>query len=99
MAKATKKPVTIDFVEWTGENHREMFEFLFDGFEPMAEQLRAEGKNFYISHGKVRGGLVVKTLEGEHVANIGDMIIKGVKGEFYPCKPDIFAATYDVVSA
>ena len=99
MKKATKKPVTIDFVEWTGDNHREMFDFLSDSLEPVTENIRTEGKNFYISHGKVRGGLVIKTLEGEHVASIGDMIIKGVAGEFYPCKPDIFAATYDVVTA
>jgi hypothetical protein len=39
----------------------------------------------------------VKTLEGEHIASKGDWIIKGVAGEFYPCKPDIFAATYDAV--
>ncbi len=37
----------------------------------------------------------IHTLEGTMVANDGDWIIKGVKGEFYPCKPDIFAATYD----
>jgi hypothetical protein len=42
-------------------------------------------------------GLVIHTLEGNHYAGIGDWIIKGVKGEFYPCKPDIFAATYDAV--
>ena len=43
-------------------------------------------------------GLVIKTLEGDHLARPGDWIIKGVKGEFYPCKPDIFAATYEEVS-
>lgn len=37
----------------------------------------------------------IQTLEGEMTANIGDWIIKGVKGEFYPCKPDIFEATYE----
>lgn len=42
------------------------------------------------------GQLIVKTLEGELVAPIGDFIIRGVKGEFYPCKPDIFMMTYDV---
>lgn len=41
--------------------------------------------------------LIIKTLEGEHIASRGDMIIKGVKGEFYPCKPDIFEATYEKV--
>lgn len=39
----------------------------------------------------------IKTLEGEMRADPGDWIIKGVKGELYPCKPDIFAATYDAV--
>lgn len=39
----------------------------------------------------------IQTLEGEMTANQGDWIIQGVKGEFYPCKPDIFAATYDPV--
>lgn len=42
-------------------------------------------------------GCVIETLEGNMTVNIGDYIIKGVKGEFYPCKADIFAATYDEV--
>jgi hypothetical protein len=41
------------------------------------------------------GALVIKTLEGNMLADKGDWIIKGVKGEFYLCKPDIFEATYD----
>lgn len=41
--------------------------------------------------------LVIHTLEGDMEASIGDYIIKGVKGEFYPCKPDIFLATYEEV--
>lgn len=40
-------------------------------------------------------GLVIPTLEGDHFASVGDYIIKGVKGEFYPCKPDIFYKTYE----
>ena len=39
--------------------------------------------------------LIIPTLEGDHEAGLGDWIIRGVKGEFYPCKPDIFAATYE----
>lgn len=39
--------------------------------------------------------LVIPTLEGDHICSLGDWIIKGVKGEFYPCKPDIFEATYE----
>lgn len=45
------------------------------------------------------GGLVIPTLEGDMVANTGDYIIKGVNGEFYPCKPDIFEKTYDEVGS
>jgi hypothetical protein len=44
------------------------------------------------------GNLMIKTLEGNHLANIGDFIIKGVHGEFYPCKPDIFEKTYEQVN-
>lgn len=39
--------------------------------------------------------LTIRTLEGDHRADVGDWIIQGIKGELYPCKPDIFAATYD----
>ncbi len=45
------------------------------------------------------GQLIIPTLEGEHVASIGDYIIRGVKGEFYPCKPDVFEMTYEPVEA
>ena len=41
--------------------------------------------------------LFIKTLEGDHEARLGDMIIKGVQGEYYPCKPDIFKQTYEKV--
>jgi len=41
------------------------------------------------------GSLTIPTLEGDHKARVGDFIIRGVAGEFYPCKPDIFAATYE----
>lgn len=42
-------------------------------------------------------GCIIHTLEGDHLANYGDWIIRGVKGEFYPCKPDIFEQTYEKV--
>lgn len=47
---------------------------------------------------RVTGYAEILTLEGTMRAEIGDYIIKGVKGEFYPCKPDIFAATYEEVT-
>lgn len=42
--------------------------------------------------------LIIPTMEGDHFASIGDWIIKGVHGEFYPCKPDIFEKTYEAVT-
>jgi hypothetical protein len=42
--------------------------------------------------------LIIPTLEGDHTANINDYIIKGIAGEFYPCKPDIFDATYEIIN-
>lgn len=42
-------------------------------------------------------GLHILTLEGDHLASVGDYIVKGLKGEFYPCKPDVFGMTYDEV--
>jgi hypothetical protein len=44
------------------------------------------------------GGLDIKTLEGTMRASVGDWVIQGVKGELYPCKPDIFAATYEAAT-
>ena len=53
-----------------------------------------------LAYTKIDGGrsLFIKTLEGDHEAKLGDMIIKGIQGEFYPCKPDIFKETYDEVT-
>ena len=80
MARAyRKKPVVVEAVQWTGENHAEMCEFI----DPEALEIIP------------RIGLVIHTLEGDHHASPGDYIIKGVNGEFYPCKPDIFAKTYE----
>jgi hypothetical protein len=95
MVQYRKKPVVIEAVKWTGGNHREMFNFLGGEDE---DYLTAVGVNFYIDWSKVEGGLIIKTLEGEHVATVGDYIIKGIKGEYYPCKPDIFEATYEIVN-
>ena len=65
--KYRKKPVVIDAVQWTGGNHREMFDFLTsDTF--VNETMSVNGNHFYIDHSRVEGGLIIKTLEGEHVA-------------------------------
>lgn len=94
--KYRKKPVVVDAVQWTGENQREMFDFLTD-HKLMNDYMTASGKNFYVDHFKVPGGLIIRTLEGEHIANISDYIIRGVNGEFYPCKAEIFEKTYEKV--
>lgn len=94
--KVRKKPVVVEAMQWTGENHREMFDFLTD-YKKQDEFITVWGDNFYIDHEKVKGGLIIRTLEGAYTANIGDYIIKGVQGEFYPCKPDIFEKTYEVI--
>jgi hypothetical protein len=77
-----KKPVVIEAMQWTGDNGAEVQAFLGGDRAPMGGWV----KGMYVDIG---------TLEGLMVASIGDWIIKGVKGEFYPCKPDIFAATYE----
>lgn len=81
--KYRKKPVVIEAVR-------------FDPKSPDQSELlqHLEGCKGWRMEGT---SIVIPTLEGDHTASPGDMIIKGVKGEYYPCKPDIFAATYDRV--
>lgn len=86
-----KKPVVIEAIEWTGCNLREIIDFI--GLHPSVENLTWEEYEQVVK----TAGLKIFTLEGTHLANIGDFIIKGIQGEAYPCKPDIFAKTYDEV--
>ena len=81
--KAKKKPVVVEFE-------------LYDG--------TAESVNRIIDmYGRMKGinntpeGLYITTMEGIMKANKGDYVIKGIKGEIYPCKPDIFQNTYDII--
>jgi len=94
MGKFRTKSVVKDALLWDGQDHRAMFDFL-DGSSD--ELISCDGENFYIDHGKVQGGLMIKSIEGDHKADIGDYIIKSLKGEFYVCKPDIFHMTYEAV--
>lgn len=55
------------------------------------------GGSYYDNEDPGPAYLLIHTLEGIHKANVGDWIIKGVKGEFYPCKPDIFDLTYEKI--
>lgn len=80
-----KRPVIIEAVQWNGSNKAEIQEFCGD--KATFENLSAIQMD----------ALSIKTLEGVLDAKIGDFIIKGIKGEFYPCKEDIFHSTYDPV--
>ena len=95
MTKYRKLPVEIDAVQWTGKNYQEVSDFLLG-----TDDLHFWGSNndkYHVDHERIKGGLIIETLEGEHAATINDFIIQGVSGEFYPCKPDIFAKTYEKV--
>ena len=87
MAHFRKKPVVIEAMQFWNEPERlvELSDFVDN------QDLRVR----YPKDGPPV--LVLQTLEGEHIASNGDWIIKGVKGEFYPCKPDIFEMTYEPV--
>jgi hypothetical protein len=91
--KYRKLPVVIEAVEWTGNNLREVIDFV--GLHPFAEKWTWEEYEKVVK----TDGLKIFTLEGSHMATIGDFIIKGVHGEPYPCKPDIFAKTYEDADA
>ena len=85
MAKFRKKPVVIEAMEFTEESKNRVFHWVTC--------------NHYADWNATgQSTLRIETLEGTMTAEIGDWIIKGVKGEFYPCKPDIFEATYEAVS-
>lgn len=90
--KYRKKPVVIEAIQWIGTNLKEVIEFT--GLNESAK------KWSWGQYEKVvaEDGLKIFTIEGKMSADVGDFIIKGVKGEFYPCKPDIFIATYEYAS-
>ena len=90
--KYRKKPVVIEAVLWTGNPDR---------YDNLCAVLGADPKKFHFGASIGDGDcfeLVIPTLEGDHTAEPGDMIIRGVAGEFYPCKPDIFEQTYERVA-
>ena len=90
-----KKPVVIEAIEFRYDNISDVLDFMVgkNKFEDSFEDSRLE----VIDSIRQTGKLKINTLEGNVVASIGDYIIKGVQGENYPCKPDIFEQTYDLV--
>lgn len=93
--KYRKKPVVIEAIRWTGDNLQEVIGFTgkhqrwgewFQSWEEYEARVKADGGIFKII-----------TLEGSMEASPGDWIIRGVKGEYYPCKNEIFTMTYEPV--
>ena len=94
MPKYRKKPVVVEAVRWTGSNLEEIRNFV--GSDLIEDYMELFSVNGTLK--KMLIGIAINTLEGEHIANYGDYIIKGVRGEFYLCKSDIFLATYEEVA-
>lgn len=93
--KYIKKPVKIEAIQLKEDNIIEVFDFL-DGANYKETKSTEELEDFNQMMLK-QGYIEIETLEGIMKASFGDYIIKGIKGEFYPCKPDIFMATYEEV--
>lgn len=97
MGKYRKKPVVIEAMQWTGENLREIIAFTDGPPNTRSHHAGMMWEQYELL--VAEKGLIIFTLEGQHIATIGDWIIKGVKGEHYPCKPDVFEMTYEPVNA
>jgi len=80
--KYRKKPVVIEAMQFTEESKDKCWSFVTCNKMPVWDSVG-------------RPAMQISTLEGDHRCEVGDWIIKGVKGEFYPCKPDIFEMTYE----
>lgn len=99
MAKYRKKPVVIEAVQLLWINWSEMCNHagvgrLEDG-NPTGCYVGQDGKALPNAQASEEMGLLIPTREGVMLARLGDWVIRGVKGELYPCKPDIFDATYE----
>lgn len=89
--KYRKKPIVIDAFLWTADQYQ--------GGEPdwIVDAIK-RGEVWFHNEGTEDVKMEIKTLEGNHIADRGDFIIRGVAGEIYPCKPDIFKQTYELAS-
>lgn len=94
--KYRKKPVVIEAIQFTdtASNLEEIKKFVGDALEYSIIDTA-----WQVGRGRPHIHMKIKTLEGDHFVTKGDYIIKGVQGEFYPCKPDIFEATYELVDS
>lgn len=80
--KYRTKPCEIEAIQFTGTDENKIELHRFMGFQ------------YYVDG---NGNIVIPTLEGNMNASVGDYIIKGLRGEFYPCKPDVFEKKYELI--
>lgn len=92
MAKYRTRPCEIEAIQWNGLNLIDIKEFVGEALEyDIIDTAWQVGK------GRPIVDIRIKTLEGVMHASVGDFIIKGLRGEFYPCKPDVFRQKYEFV--
>ena len=98
MGRFRKRPVEVEAWELTSDNIAQMYELVNNAkinYDDLTWRVRLEQI--------IETGLDIPTLEdgsdkrAKHVASLGDYIIKGIQGEFYPCKPGVFKATYEEI--
>jgi len=85
--KFVKKPVIVDAIKFIGKQDP-ILEFVKNSDGIIGFEVDSEGNNIAV---------IISTLEGEMKANIDDWIIKGIAGEIYPCRPNIFSKTYEPI--
>lgn len=85
VVRAVKRPVQVAALQWTGDNYAEVWKWM-----------TPDGASHFAPIFDNR--LTIHTLEGTMAVNPGDWIVRGVKGEYYPVRDDIFRETYDVVA-
>lgn len=91
-----KRPVQVEAIQWNGEVEPDHPQWLRTALTDNG--LEAAPNSAWIGpHARYKNRLYIRTLEGVMMAVPGDWVIRGVKGELYPCKPDIFEATYEKV--
>lgn len=101
MAKYRKKPVVIEAYQWTqaDQDSPPKREEYWPGwlYEAYNAPLARPGALFRVRSGTEGPRTLIHTLEGGHEVRVGDWIIRGIAGELYPCKPEIFTETYEAV--
>lgn len=98
MSEYRSKPVVIEAKQLDGESNHDVF--LWVAEQTIAYDYTSDDKpDLGVTIDPADGRMVIRTLEGEMHADPGDWIIRGTRGEFYPCKPDVFEAKHEPVDA